>query len=692
MTRERLTSLLRHPDLHAALALMLVSAVLASTYLFRYTEPIGPQHGIETDWFSPAVMLAAGRGFVTPVPLETPGLADFLLQRSLTFDSTALPESVPTWHLSSFCQTHRYLLYAVALVWKLFGISWESIKLVPLIAHVISTVLLYGLFRLIAGRKVAGLAALFVMLSPPVMAMLPSVRDFSKMPFFFGILLLLGILATRPSPRVCFLGALGLGALCGIGLGFRQDFLACLPPAMLGVALLPATSPAFPWKRRLVAAALVPLAFIVTGFPIFHAVLAENGAVSSHSLAQGLSTESLEDAGLGGAPYALLATRNDNLVHATITTYAERAGMNLTINQYLSPEYGEAGRAFFRHVAFTFPYDIALRAFAAVRASFEIMREAPRELANSPLLNNAFARALVLAYALPAAALALAGPLFAIAFCIVLAGKNARIALALALITLYFTGYTSVLFQFRHAFHLAFVGPWFLIACVAGGLRWRQLQQENTTPFSLGRAFVGSALFIALAIVSLLVLRGYQHAQVRELIAGYRAAALTPLHTAPIPDGNSLLLAPQLELVIPGETPENINLMQTPSACLALQLNPAPADFAFEVVYDAPVGGNDFTQTITLPPSLVSSSAPLTCYFPVYLAATYVHHEVGTPDGVHLDVKPERAKFLGVRLAQEHATTIKGLYRIAAPEALPFFLQLWLPEDQEPSPLNLRLR
>jgi hypothetical protein len=671
-------------DLIAAAVVALVCGIASSVYLFAFTGPMSPSHGPEPTWFSPAIMVATGHGLTAPVPASAPGLPEFLLQQTLTFDATTLPPDVKTWDLDSFSSTHRYLLYSVGWVWRLFGVSWQTIKIVPLLSHILSAVLLYGLFRLLSRPLTSSLACTFVMLSPPVMAMLPSVRDFCKMPFFLGILLILGVLASRPlGYRQCLAAAVALGMLCGIGLGFRQDFLACIPPAILGVALI-SHGPDLSWRRRLACAALVPVAFLVSGYPVLRAVLAENGAVSSHSLAQGLSTEAMARLGVGGGSYALLPTTSDTLVHAVITNHAQRNGFQEPIEQYLSPAYGEAGRAYFRQVARTFPYDLALRAFAAVWASFKTLPMAPIELEGSPLTDNAWYRVLVPVYGFPAWLLGWAGPLAALLVVAGLGGIRPQSALALLLLGLYFTGYTSVLFQFRHAFHLAFIAPWFVIACAVGARKiW-------ATPSSFsarkGAAFVLGMLVVILSAMTLL--RLHQHHQVRGLMEQYRQSARTELGVEKSETVGGELLAPRLS--IEQAAAGNRNLMESPSTLLAVEFKAGRIPSEFRMLYDAKAGGSDFSETVTLPEHLADSGGPLTYCFPVYLAASYVNPEGATPDGVNLNLTVARARFKGIEVPDSCGDCVEGISEFSHPEALPFFLYAWLSPDEADMRLHHR--
>ncbi len=667
---------MRHRDLLATISLLLLCSVVAAIQLFAYTGKVIQGFGPEAEWFTPAILWASGHGLRTPVPEGIPGLPEFMRGVADTVSLDAIPPAPQTWDLSPFCQTHRYLLYFVGVVWWLFGISWTTLKLVPLIEYVLSTALLYGIFRLGCGRRMAWVGTAFVMLSPPVLAMLPSVRDFGKMPFFFGIFLLLGLLmkgggGTRKLPWI----AAGLGALCGVGLGFRQDFMACMPACLAAILLLPDAA-TISWKHRVSAAAICVAALALSGWPILAAIERENGAVSSHSLTQGLSTEAEERLGFGGASYELLESTNDNLVHAVIQGYDRRSGGTAPLDQYLSPAYGDAGRRFFRAVALTFPYDLSARAFAAVRASFGILRNAPADLQRSPNFEGALIRALDGVYRAPAWVVSLLGLPCALAVALWLLAAKPRTGLALLALTLYFTGYTSILFQYRHAFHLAFVSPLF-VALAATGLHQREAALAAIqAPGALRRGLLLGATTAMAAFASLGLLHLAQQARLSPLVAKYRSATLSPIGlTQEVKDGHVLLRVS--EDVTGGATNPPRNQMDVSSAYVALRWRSLPSDAQVEVVYASENFGSDLSRTVSAP-AVTQSGEAATLFFPIYETASAAPLPKDADVALYAERPFQRARFVGVRLREQDAASCEGLFHVEQADAFPFHLWLWL--------------
>lgn len=687
--KARLLQLLQSRDSPPLLLVLATSAIIGGVYLFCFVAPIGKHLGPEAEWFTPSILWISGHGMVTPVPQATPGMQEFMRLETTRYDLSQIPDSPRTWDLSPFCQTHRYLLYAVGIVWKLFGVSWQTIKVVPLLAYIASAGLLYGIFRLACGRVLSLAGGLLVMLSPPVLAMLPSVRDFCKTPFFFAIFLLLGLLASRPlRPRAWLLASVGLGLACGIGLGFRQDFLACVLPAILGAALLPVRAPGVTLARRAACSALVLVVFLVSSWPVLMAVRRENGAVSSHTMAQGLSQDACATLGAGDASYEFLRTTNDNEAHATVVNYARRAGFTAPINNYLSPPYGDAGRLFFRAVALHFPYDLALRAFAAVDACFHILSRAPGEMAYSENFNNAFIKVVTKVYSLPSSALSAMALPIAIVFLVSLSLFRLRLAIVATLLLLYFTGYTSLLFQYRHAFHLLFIAPWFVLAVIGGYPAFRAAWRMRE-PGVVWRNAMGAAAFLLLMVLSLAALQALQARRLAPLIAQHREAALSPLETTPEVEGEETLVRLPHGAMPP--VPESHPTFETPGAYLAIAWNEQGPPQQFRLVYNAQNFGNDFSTDIRLPNFMRDCAADAHFFFPVYEAATV---QVAQERVTLADVDATayvRARFAGIRLATADLSRLKGVYLVEHAQEFPFWLYLWVSPEDKCMPLHKHL-
>src|SRR6185436_6344350 len=131
-----------------------------------------------------------------------------------------------------------YLYGAAAAVWRLTGVTWTALDLLVAAFAGTATVLLYGLFRLVAGRAAAIPLALLLTAAPANLSRLLSLRDYSKAPFVLAASLILAVMVLRPMSRARTFALAGLyGAVVGIGYGFRGD-LAVMVPFGAAVVLL----------------------------------------------------------------------------------------------------------------------------------------------------------------------------------------------------------------------------------------------------------------------------------------------------------------------------------------------------------------------------------------------------------------------------------------------------------------------
>ena len=74
-----------------------------------------------------SVVLAAGRGNASPDIEAIPGLKAFLCQETPSFDAEQIPAQFPLQEYSTEAY-HRYLVLTVALLWRMFGISWRVVE------------------------------------------------------------------------------------------------------------------------------------------------------------------------------------------------------------------------------------------------------------------------------------------------------------------------------------------------------------------------------------------------------------------------------------------------------------------------------------------------------------------------------------------------------------------------------------
>ncbi len=683
----------RYAGLFTLILVLLAAAVAGSVYLFGVVGPLGPDHSNELTWFSPSVMFASGRGMICPAEMDIPALSDFMRMKTFTFNPADIPEKFKVWDISPFCQAHYYLMTAVGVVWRCFGISWQTVKLVPLVLFVAAAGFLYGLFRLGMGRLLACLFSLAVMCSPPMLGMTVSIRDFSKAPFILGALYLSALLAVTPGSRRRTLGiAAVLGLLLGVGLGFRQDAMIALPPALAAAFFARGMAP-LRWVR--VAAPSVLLgAFLLTGTPILRAINLDEGAVSSHTLFQGLSRETQSSFDFSGASYFLLPTPNDNLVHSVVNTHARRHGDTAPMENYLSPAYGRAGRRMFLEVAQAFPADLIDRGYAAAAAVFRVPEELPRQMAYAKGMDNGWMRGLVRIYAPVADHLGRWGILYAALALAALGAYDLRAALVAAFALLYFGGYTSLLFQYRHAFHLAFMPWWaaaFLLACAGRGAvvllrRFRANGKQalfSAPPAAaarIARAVVFAAAAAVVLALPLAAARAWQHARVDRMVRVCADAPLESLETVRDTAEGRVTIRPVQRPKGLADS-ESRPPMEASWDYLAVEVDTGGRQIPLTIEYDRSVVGNDFTHTVFVEPPSEKGGGTVKYCFPVYEVSA-----IPPPEGkltVYSETIPwHRGRFLGVSVDEKDAGCVKAVSRVTTADSMSLLPFLWLPQDR----------
>lgn len=416
----------------------------------------GPAATLTNELYAPAVMFAAGKGFINPPLHEAPGLREFLYLQSghESFDPSALPDSYTETKLDLYQRYHRYLVYAMGLTWRVFGVSWESAKLLAVGLYVASALLVYGIFRLGMGRALALGGTLAFALSPITLLVVYNIRDFSKVPFLLAVIGLLLYLLRQPRcPRTWIKIATVLGVIAGVGLGFRRDLFVALPPIALVLVCAPLAASGYAARQRVIALATFTVAFLLAAAPVLWAFQSQGAAVY-HDTIMGMSSTLDDDLGLQRAAYEKVPVKQDFYVSGIANGLARRSLLGVS-NAY-DNAYGERSpdeRQYFVFEALrTFPADFMLRAYAAVIKVLRGVAEHP--LSGMDLFG---------------AQLRWLGVVYAMAVLSAIALRNLRLAALLLALLLYFGGITSLQYEWRHAVHLYFVPIGFFM------LAWRQV-------------------------------------------------------------------------------------------------------------------------------------------------------------------------------------------------------------------------
>lgn len=238
-------------------------------------------HPLDERWFQrymgPAVNFACTGDF-GPVELNTPdaesALSDFLFVKRMTY-SCSLFDAKPTSFFdgldSSNVEQPMYLKLLYGVLWRVVGLDWRISYWVDGGIVAASFLALYLCLRAFAPPLIIAPLTLAFLASPLYITHILAVRDACKFPFYLLIAaILVRVTALPRRPRDTIMLACAIGALIGIGYGFRSDLLQLVPIAVLVVGVLSPLVSAARFRRRaavrIAAASTLIAAFALTGW------------------------------------------------------------------------------------------------------------------------------------------------------------------------------------------------------------------------------------------------------------------------------------------------------------------------------------------------------------------------------------------------------------------------------------------
>ena len=633
----------------------------------------------------PAVMVALGKGYSNPILEEVPAIDDFVARRCTVLDTSSLPMEIPTRELTRYQREWYYLLYTMGLYWRVFGVSWDNLSALYALFYAVAAVAVYGVFRIGLGRGAAVLGALLLVLSPVQLTESSGIRDYSKAPFMLAVFALLGLAVKKKLSRRAMIAlAAVLGLIIALGACCRTDVLVCLPGALVVFLLFIQGPFRQTWLTRLLAggALIVSWGVFSAGLTGLRPARVDAGSYTWHVVDMGLTTGFEKKLGVGGVPYDIGQEYNDAFTHAAIGAYGKRVQKRPTRFLAPSPEYESASRSFcLRHVR-TFPADHLLRVYAAVL----------RILDEGPFIQTGWRKAMV--SQAPEAVRTLHrwrwavfgflyghGKYLAAVVLLMLAARSLRYALAGLFFIMYFCGNTCLQFDIRHCFHMEFV-PWWCLLFVAERVvsvlrpaRLEALRRAAANWVAPAKRMAGFACVSVAALAAPLYgLRAYQYFSVEHLYEKYRESDLVRL-----------------------ETDEDTSCDRFPRATVF-----RPEGLFTEGPFTPPEDRWEaYADYIAV--ELAGQGEEIEVYF-AYNKDAYLFHpyrrwvlRAGDEHGVGstwllaplYNVREgERwhARFEGVVVSDSDAHHVKGIYRLADPGSVPFFLTLTLTPDWENLP------
>lgn len=657
------------------IALLLTGAFAAGVWYLRGQALTSI--GIDHFWMRYALGVALGHGPVSPEASAV--VQDFLAGKIAQVDPNSIPANIDWGTITPFAATHLYLIYLCGGLWALLGLSWAS--LAPLFSALFSGTVLavYGLFRLVCNRAFALAGALLFVITPIHLAVLPQLRDYSKAPFILGVIFLLGLAVRRAtprtSPRLITLGA-GVGLLVGVGLGFRQDLQICLLPATVVFAVFMPGGLRATWRSRVAALAAMFLVACVAAWPVLQA-MREGGGNPAHNILGGFSLECSSGTGYTGPGAELQPLFNDTCINLTIKEYARGRAPESAPFDYLSKEYNSQGKALIVEYARVFPYNLLLRALATFRATLMVV---PLEhgipgFPTTPLAQGVLDHGFgwwVLA--------ARWAPITLGLIVLVALGIELRVGLCLAFLLAFLCAYPALQYHPRHAFHLAWLPWWGILALMQAGLVpiqalarrhadgafWTSLSTESVRP-AISRAARGAALIAATGAVPLLIARLAQdHTGASAIDAlGKLPSHALETHATEHPETGTITVQPK------GLFPEELTAAdaswQFTCRYVALEFGGAGIDIPLTVRYDysAPFGNYGFDTTISLPRFFPEH--PVRFYFPVYRVL-----EAPPRDGGY----PGKTVFESIEIPSVFAANLRGMYLLDQKPELPLYAKV----------------
>lgn len=595
--------------------------------------------------------MAAGHGFADIDFGPVPAVEAFLSQARPNLDASEIPTDLPTRTANPFQFAHRYLLATVAVVWRLTGYSWDGVRALLALGLGMSAALLYGVFRVGMSRPVSLFGAALSASTPLTLATLPSIRDFAKAPFILALLWMMGWLVKRPRSTPSLLaGSAAMGLLLGLGLGFRQDLLVFLLPAMAVVVASP-RGPGRLWVRS-GAVVLLLGCFVIPAGPI----LRSGGHAAFHHITIGLGTPCDDAMGLGRASYERVCQSGDLFAFATQTSHGYRVnGVSETIG-FASRESESAGRCFVLAVARTFPGDMITRGYGAVQ---RILRDWRVRLGPAPRPEGALV-ARAGAIHLPLAVhLERYGVWYALGALVLMSLIRVGWACWALFFLLYFCAYVNLEYEYRHVFHLGFVPIWFmgfLVNGVLSGLAWagrKEGRHRLAACFGLGagwwRAQGRRAVVFCIGMPLLLggVLHGarvWQAVNVKALAERYETADLEPMPTESSQQAEWTSFA----LNEPLSAPPGTEGLRYETHYVVVDLGPFEEDLPIRIEYEACATCSGFSQVCDVAANEDTARNGARYFFVVY----------------ETEHSPMRSVFRGIAVPSDRSAVFQGMLRV----------------------------
>jgi hypothetical protein len=491
--------------------------------------------------FGPAVMVAAGRGFVALDLKSAPAVADFLFLRRPKLEPAEIPEDVRTVAPNQFHNATRYLEMTVGYWWRIVGISWSAVFAINAAFCGMSVAAYYAIFRLLLSRPLAVAGALFLCFSPIHLQYVPQLRDYSKAPFMLVAVALIAAPAIRPVGRRALVAlAASCGLVLGLGMGFRMDMAVMVPIFGISLVVFHGDRPWHDVRVKGMALAAFVFMFTVASAPILIR-LRSGGSNAIHVVLLGFGEPFDRALGIRGSLYTITPFYNDIYMSSTVQSYAERL-------HQLSPPLPSAGydamsTDYLLRIVRNFPADVFTRVLAAAKGIFDLPFRAGVPVVRGGALQAFVGKALEYLRRLDGY-----GPALGVFLVAAGAIRRPKLGLFVAFFVLALSSYPALQFDPRHFFHLQFIPILGLLLALNVALSfiataWRCLRPGASPPLSperMDRWRVAKRLALAVGVLAMTTvaptvsLRIYQKRHLASLVGEYLVGpkrAVEPIFT-----------------------------------------------------------------------------------------------------------------------------------------------------------------
>lgn len=622
-------------------------------------------------YLSPAIMVAAGRGFALPQPPPGSAVEGFMAGRrsALAFEEAA---SVDTGAADRFHESARYLIYLIGWWWRLAGISWPALATIAGVLHALAVAGGYALLRQVTGRVAALAGGVWLCTSTLQLAYVPHVRDYSKGAFILASLpLVVALGAIGPDRRRVLAVAAAAGLVIGLGLGFKMD-VAIMAPVALGAIVLGRGR--WPWSdaaEKLAAAAVFTGALLLAAAPVLLR-LGAGGSNAAHVVLLGYADGFEAPLGIVPSAYNLLPFYSDGYVAQVVNA---RHGDPAAWLDFPSAAYDRAGLAFWGDLVRQFPADVFARALGAALASLDLAfaQPAPSLFLAQPLPGHSTLDALYVWLSGYRGWGWLAG----LGLLVVASARGWRHGVLATALVLIVGGYPSLQFEGRHFFHTQIVSVVALavalsaaartVGALAAAGRGTPARRAAARAYALGGTLGfgrGAVAVVLLAVAPLAALRAYQAQHLERALDQHLRQPRTAVRATAVREGRGWLL----RWDVPPPTAPAVAVQRVDHYLVEFEDDGTGERLVMAIRYDAASAEWDHSRVLTLEPARGVNRLAFT-------ALTI----------------PGQSVLAGVELGEGARRRLTGIYRLASagPAGLP--LDLRLPADWRERDLFQRL-